>query len=80
MPVNINIIEKITRIFKELFPELSGDIDLNETQDKYKDWDSFSHMQLVSRIEDEFGITLEIEEVIELDSAMKFAEIVEKKL
>ncbi len=73
--------QKIKKIFKEVFPELKNtDFNLNKTQDQFEEWDSFSHMQLVSKIEQEFSISLEIEEVIEADSALKFIEIIKKKI
>lgn len=41
-------------------------------------WDSIGHMQLVSRIEDEFDVMLETEEIIDFSSYEKGIEILKK--
>lgn len=40
------------------------------------EWDSVGHMALVATIEDEFGIMLEMEDVIDLNSFSKAVELV----
>ena len=40
------------------------------------EWDSVGHMALVANIEDEFGIMLEMEDVIDLNSFEKALEVV----
>jgi len=70
----------ITEIFQETFAELKGkDFDLEKKQSDFENWDSFAHMELVGKIEEKFGISLEVDEVIDLDSPKKFVEIVLKK-
>lgn len=51
-----------------------------KTQEQYKYWDSFSHMELISNVEQKFKIKLEIEEMIEIDSPIKLIEIIENKI
>jgi len=48
---------------------------------KYQDipaWDSVGHMALMTSIEEEFGITLEIDDVIEFGSFAQGKEILKK--
>lgn len=42
------------------------------------EWDSVGHMALVANIEDEFGIMLEMEDVIDLNSFEKALEVVSR--
>lgn len=72
---------KIKDIFLKMFSELSDDsFDFKKKQDQYENWDSFAHMELVSKIEQAFVITLDINEMINTDSAIQFVEIVKKKV
>ncbi|MEU6205466.1 acyl carrier protein [Micromonospora musae] len=41
-------------------------------------WDSLAHMSLVAAIEDEFGVMLDTEEVIDLSSFDRARQILEK--
>ena len=72
--------QNIKKCFKEVFPEIKEDnFDFNKKQEDFENWDSFSHMELVSKIEENYNINLETEEVIELDSPQKFVDIVNEK-
>jgi acyl carrier protein len=49
--------------------ELGDDVDVDNL--KYRDipqWDSLGHMTLVAAIEDEFGVQLDTEQVIDMSS------------
>jgi acyl carrier protein len=70
---------------KEIFLEVLKGVDkktfsFNKKQDSFENWDSFAHLELVSKVEEEFKIIFEIEEMIELDSPAKFAKLLEKKI
>lgn len=41
-------------------------------------WDSIGHMGLISAIEEEFGITMDIDDIIDLSSYKKGIEILKK--
>ena len=73
------ITSKVIESFKEVFPELSS-IELNASSEQFENWDSFSHIELVSKIEEKFDVNLDVEEIIDLDSPQKFIDLVEKKL
>jgi acyl carrier protein len=71
--------EKIKEIFVKIFPEISNDFDLNRDQSDYENWDSFTHVNLVSEIEDQFSIELETDEIISISSAKSVLELINKK-
>lgn len=77
----VDIKKKIKEIFRDIFPELKKEkFNFNKRQEEFNDWDSFSHMKLASKIEDEFNIELEIEKIIDIDSPNGFVKILIKKL
>ena len=71
--------DKIKEIFVKIFPEIVDDFDLNRDQSDYENWDSFTHVNLVSEIEDQFSIELETDEIISISSAKSVLELINKK-
>lgn len=55
--------EQVFAIIRAVFAQ--PDLELSEatTAADVKDWDSFNHMNLIMRIEEEFNITFETEEL-----------------
>ena len=70
---------KLKDIFVKIFPEIENDFDLNREQSDYENWDSFSHVNLISEIEDQFSIELETDEIISISSARSVLELINKK-
>lgn len=75
----MNYEEKIKEIFVKIFPEIIDDYDINREQSDYENWDSFTHVNLISEIEDQFDIQLETDEIITISSAKAFLELIKKK-
>lgn len=75
-------IEAIVRgILIDTLPELKHKTyDLDRKQDQFESWDSFSHIELIGKIEERFGIQLDITEVVGLDTPRKIIEAVKNKL
>ena len=71
--------DKIKEIFIKIFPEIVDDFDLNREQVDYENWDSFTHVNLVSEIEDQFNVELETDEIISISSATSVLELIKKK-
>jgi|TARA_B100000315_G_scaffold254333_1_gene295158 acyl carrier protein len=80
--MNLKEIEEGVRgIFQDSLEELKGkEIDLNKKQDEFESWDSFSHMEIASKCEEKFNLTLEMDEIVELDTPQKFVELIQKKI
>jgi len=73
--------DKIKNVFMEVFTNLKEEnFSFEKKAEDIKEWDSLSHMNLVSELEKTFSINLEIDEISEMDSVKKVMEIVEKKL
>jgi acyl carrier protein len=70
-------LNKYNNTFIELF-SISED-DLRElTYQGIAAWDSIGHMQLISRIEDEFDIMFETNDIVDFSSYAKGIEILKK--
>lgn len=47
--------------------------------DNTPEWDSFAHLNMVAALEQEFSISLTLDEVISMQNLPKIAEVVSKK-
>lgn len=68
------ILEIIARISKKSVNEIESEL---ESKDQ---WDSFSHLELVLALEEEFNIMLEPEEIAEMSTPKLVIEVITKKV
>lgn len=70
-------LEKLKEIFSEALS-----IDKSKINDNLShgsdEWDSVSHMVLISQLEEKFNISIDIDEVIDMSSFAKAKEILKK--
>jgi acyl carrier protein len=71
--------EKIRQAFHEAFGLEPAKFNMDITPDDVPEWDSLGHMRLVTALQEKFGVEFEIDEVMEMETVRKIAEIVEKK-
>ena len=58
--------QKLKTVMADVF-EISPDkIDGSTTMDSIEEWDSLRHIELLTMVEEKFGIELEMEEMIEM--------------
>ena len=69
--------DKIINIMKEEFNE---EIDENFSKFSTDEWDSFKHLSLVSRLEEEFNISFTPDEIGEMESLKDIIKIVNEKI
>lgn len=72
--------EKLTPIFRQTFSDqtlvLTDDLSANDVER----WDSLTHMQLVSNVEDQFGIKFKLKDLNKLKKVGDLVAIIESKL
>ena len=64
---------------KNIFMNVVGDFDLTRKQGQYERWDSFSHMEIVSEVESQFGVSLDVDEVVKIESAQDILNLLKAK-
>lgn len=74
------IIEKITEIFREVFGDNNIVITDEMTAADVENWDSLTHMQMITKVEDELGIKFKLKELNRLKKVGDLISIVEGKL
>ena len=76
----LNTIEiEIKKTFFQVFPDLEeSEFDWKKKQNDYENWDSFSHLHLITMIEENFKITITDDDAINLHSAKDLLDFVER--
>lgn len=74
------IIEKITEIFREVFGDNNIVITDEMTAADVENWDSLTHMQMITMVEDKLGIKFKLKELNRLKKVGDLISIVEGKL
>lgn len=57
------IYEKLTAVFQDVFDDDGIEINDSTTAADIEDWDSLTHIMLLSAVEDEFGIKFDMKAV-----------------
>jgi acyl carrier protein len=69
---------RLKKVFKEALNIDESIITDELTYNTIPEWDSISHMHLIDRIEQEFDLVIDTEDVIALNSFAKAKEIIKK--
>ena len=70
---------EIKKIFLQVFPDLEeSEFNWKKKQNEYENWDSFSHLNLITLIEETFDISISDDDVIKLKSAEMILNFIEK--
>ena len=69
----------IKKLFFQVFPDLDkSEFNWEKKQNEYENWDSFSHLHLITMIEENFKITITDDDAINLHSAKDLLDFVER--
>lgn len=74
------IIEKLTAIFHEIFGDDSIVLRDDMTSADVENWDSLTHMLMITTVESEFGIKFKLKELNKLKLVGDLVSIIEAKL
>lgn len=74
------VTEKLQEIFRDVFGDDSIVLFDEMTSNDVEDWDSLSHINLISDIEANFGITFTTDEIMETKNVGEFIRVIESKL
>jgi acyl carrier protein len=72
--------EKVQRIFREVFDDDTLVIEDSTNSSDIEDWDSLEHITLVVSMEKEFGLKFDLKEVNELANVGEMVDLIASKL
>jgi acyl carrier protein len=76
----MDTIERLNKIFCEIFADDNLQITKDTTSDDIKEWDSFTHLNLILAIEQEFNIKIALGETRILKNVGDMIALIEKKI
>ena len=75
-----NVLTKVQDVFHEAFGIDAQLISLETTPSEVPAWDSVGHLDLASRLEQAFGINLDVDDLMEMENVREIIRIVNSKL
>ncbi len=76
----MDIMTELTGVFRQLFEDDTLVVTRATTADDIDDWDSITHMILITAVEKKFGVKFSIAELSTLNAVGDLADLVGKKL
>jgi acyl carrier protein len=76
----INTLEKIQKIFRDVFDNEEMILDRHTKASDVQGWDSLAHITLVVAIEKDFGIKFSIDELQQMTNIGNMIDMIEGKL
>ena len=74
------IFEKLTAVFQDIFDDEDISISENTTAADIEDWDSLTHIMLLSAVEDEFSVKFDMKAVLGLKNVGEMVDLIEELL
>lgn len=73
------ILKKLNEIFQDVFDDDSIEVTEETTSSDIEDWDSLTHITLISEVEDEFDVKFSMKEVVGMKNVGEMVDIIERE-
>ena len=73
------IYDRLNEVFRDVFDDDEITVNEDTTADDIEDWDSLEHINLISAVEDEFGIRYKMGEVSSMKNVGEMVEIIKPR-
>lgn len=74
------IYEKLNEIFRDIFDDDTITVAEKTTAEDIEDWDSLTHILLISTIEDEFDLKFQMKDIVALKNVGEMVALIEREL
>jgi acyl carrier protein len=74
------VLNRVQTAFKSAFDVDPKTISMNTTPDEVAAWDSMGHVTLASSLEKEFGLTFDVDDLMEMENVKEICRIVQSKI
>lgn len=75
----IKIEEKLTAIFREVFNDNALVLNDDMTANDVEKWDSLTHMMMIAKVEESFGVKFRLKELNKLKKVGDIVSVLEEK-
>ena len=76
----LDILPKLQNVFNSTFDAASLPITMDTVPDDIEGWDSLGHVTLASNIEQEFHVSLDVDDLMEMENVGSIVRILKGKL
>jgi acyl carrier protein len=76
----MNIQDKLQTIFRNVFNEPTLVITPEMNANDVDSWDSLSHMEMISQVEESFGVKFKLKDLVKLKNVSDLIILIEEKL
>jgi acyl carrier protein len=74
------VLTRVQTAFKSAFDVDPGTVTLETTPDHLPAWDSMGHVTLASSLEQTFGLTFDVDDLMEMENVKEICRVVQSKL
>ncbi|MEI6142952.1 MAG: acyl carrier protein [Mariniphaga sp.] len=74
------IVEKLTLIFRDTFGQPTMDLRDDLTADDVENWDSLTHMLLITKVENQFGFRFKLKDLNKMKQVGDMITLIESKI
>lgn len=74
------VLSKVQRAFKSAFDVDPKSVTIETTPEDVPAWDSMGHVSLASSLEQTFGFTLDVDDLMEMENVKEICRVVQAKL
>lgn len=74
------VLAKVQTAFKSAFNVDPKTISLNTTPEDVPGWDSMGHVTLASSLEETFGFTLDVDDMMEMENVKEICRVIQAKV
>ncbi len=76
----MEVLTKVQTAFKSAFDVDPKTVTLETTPDQVPAWDSMGHVTLAGSLEQAFGLTFDVDDLMEMENVKEICRVVQKKL
>jgi acyl carrier protein len=75
-----DVLARVQKAFSSAFELDPGSVTINTVPADIRAWDSMGHVTLASSLEQEFNLTFDVDELMEMENVREIVRIVQSKL
>ena len=74
------ILERLNSVFRDVFGDDTITVTDSTTAADIEDWESLTHMTLISAVEEEFDISFNMKDVVKMKNVGNMVDIIQKEI
>ena len=75
-----DVLARVQRAFGSAFDVEPGSVTIDTVPGDIRAWDSMGHVMLASSLEQEFGVTFDVDELMDMENVREIVRILQSKL